>query len=237
MHNAAVLDFKGHRVAAVRNRQPAEHAILQRLLCFRRVQRIEAGLLHETLGDDSEPDAVQVQHARVVHDHGPFKLHLPFLQHPRQHGRVQSEIDVHRDRIDVMPPRRGNRSVDHGNHGNPEVRRDAEQQAEVLLVHVARNGQRQAIAGFRHALPQRFELLADEIGRGEVLEAGVREGRGSQVVPVVILDTARLQTGIGPGVTPGDEAVVLKQRVTRLTTQDALSVRDQEACIDEMCCQ
>ncbi len=121
--------------------------------------------------------------------------------------------------------------------GYPEVRRDTEQQTEILLVHVARNCQRQAVTGFRHALPQRFELLADEIGRGEVLEAGVRQGCGSQVIPVVILDTARLQTGIGPGLTPGDEAVVLEQRVTRLATQYALSVRDQEACIDEMCCQ
>ena len=106
---------------------------------------------------------------------------------------MQTEIDMYWNRAFVFPASCRDCCIDHGNDWNIKFRNDSEQQTQAGCRHVSWHRNEQLIAVFRCRFPHLFKLPADQIGSAQVLKSAIREWRGLQLGPKLILYPARFQ--------------------------------------------
>ena len=124
--------------------------------------------------------------------------------------------------------------VHHRHDRDVEFRGDAEEQTELLRLHGGRHRYDKAITLPGHALPQSFELVADEVGRRQVAEAVVGQRLGAERVPEGILNEPRFQPRVAERGLAGHELAVFQEGETGFAVQDSAITDDGDPGIVDM---
>ena len=148
---------------------------------------------------------------------------------------MQTQVNVHRNGIAVLPARRCNRGIDHGDDRQADFVANAQEQPEIVAVHVRRHCNDDPIALAIDSLPDLFELTADEIGGAEMLETLIRQRLGQQIGPVVIVNPSWLDARIGIRIATCRQSVVLEQCEPRLAIQRCLVTENCDAGVVDVC--
>lgn len=142
---------------------------------------------------------------------------------------------MHRHSILVFAPSRGDSRIDHGDDWYAKLGRNAEEQSQLVAVHICGYRYDQSVTAMRDSSPNLLKLSAHEVSRAQVLEALVRERRSFQIKPESILNVARLDTRIREGRVAGLQFVVIQQRKTGLSIQDSFCVENRNSGVVEVC--
>jgi len=184
--------------------------------------------LDERLGQRPDPRIMQCAQAGALDDLRLLCPRLAILPDSGHQRRVQAHVDVDWRRVDILPARRGDRSVGQHDDRDSQVVADAEKQAQVGRLHVVRNRDGDPVAPTARGIPQLLHLPADEVGRGQVPETIVRKRIGRQVGPVVGVNAPRLDTGVRVGLVAGRQTVFVDQRESRLAIHDTVIVESRD---------
>ena len=176
MIQATVLQLQHDPFMAGRARQPAGQVVKKHLFCFRRVQRIESGLLDEHLGDRIDPRVIKREQAAISQHFDPLDLCLSGLCEAGQCRGMQTHVDMHRHCIAILPPGCCDGCVHQGDDRQLDIGCDSEQQAKIRRFHTGWYSQHELTGGIgaRHA-PHLFELATDQVRCAQVAEALVGE--------------------------------------------------------------
>ena len=142
---------------------------------------------------------------------------------------MQAEIDVHGHRALVFAARRGDRCVDEARDRYGELVCDAQEQSEVVAVHISRHGNREPVARGGNLLPHLLELTADEVGGAQMLKTPIGKRVGLQIRPEPVLDSAWLYARVFERPRASGELVVLQQRKAGLTVQHAIGAKHRNS--------
>ena len=100
-----------------------------------------------------------------------------------------------------------------------------------MVVHVARNGDNHTIALTLRLIANLFQLAADQVGGTQMLKTLIGQRIGSEVRPVMVVNTAWLDARIFECGISGRQPIIFKQRESRFAIQHRILIEDGDTGI------